>query len=244
MASASSVKKEGSDEEPLLLEQNREIIYKLYDKALKLEPEPRFKEPTFSQRQLMNKARKFVTMRMRRRIELRTSKNEKKDKVKARKAMSEQLLKQLRAQFAQQGMIDDETGEVDTDKIQTDAEGKKKFVFTLGGDEEKKESIQVTVPTKQEEKVSSSSNMRASADTGNQAAESEKRQAMRQQQEQQQQADAGSTGGDEVINIESNPLKKKKKRKSKGQMKREAAEREEASGEKKRRVIFKLENNV
>lgn len=75
-------------------------------------------------------------------------------------------------------MIDDETGEVDTDKIQTDAEGKKKFVFTLGGDEEKKESIQVTVPTKQEEKVSSS-NMRASADTGNQAAESEKRQAMR-----------------------------------------------------------------
>lgn len=243
MASASSVKKEGSDEEPLLLEQNREIIYKLYDKALKLEPEPRFKEPTFSQRQLMNKARKFVTMRMRRRIELRTSKNEKKDKVKARKAMSEQLLKQLRAQFAQQGMIDDETGEVDTDKIQTDAEGKKKFVFTLGGDEEKKESIQVTVPTKQEEKVSSS-NMRASADTGNQAAESEKRQAMRQQQEQQQQADAGSTGGDEVINIESNPLKKKKKRKSKGQMKREAAEREEASGEKKRRVIFKLENNV
>lgn len=97
MASASSVKKEGSDEEPLLLEQNREIIYKLYDKALKLEPEPRFKEPTFSQRQLMNKARKFVTMRMRRRIELRTSKNEKKDKVKARKAMSEQLLKQLRA---------------------------------------------------------------------------------------------------------------------------------------------------
>ena len=243
MASASSVKKEGSDEEPLLLEQNREIIYKLYDKALKLEPEPRFKEPTFSQRQLMNKARKFVTMRMRRRIELRTSKNEKKDKVKARKAMSEQLLKQLRAQFAQQGMIDDETGEVDTDKIQTDVEGKKKFVFTLGGDEEKKESIQVTVPTKQEEKVSSS-NMRASADTGNQAAESEKRQAMRQQQEQQQQADAGSTGGDEVINIESNPLKKKKKRKSKGQMKREAAEREEASGEKKRRVIFKLENNV
>jgi len=122
----------------------------------------------------MNKARKFVTMRMRRRIELRTSKNEKKDKVKARKAMSEQLLKQLRAQFAQQGMIDDDTGEIDTDKIQTDAEGKKKLVFKLGGDEENKsEAIQVTVPAKQEEQVIN--NMRASADTGNQAAESEKR---------------------------------------------------------------------
>ena len=53
-------------------EGNREILYKLYDMARKLEPEPRFPPPTFSQRQLMNRARKFITMRMKKRQELRT----------------------------------------------------------------------------------------------------------------------------------------------------------------------------
>ena len=50
-----------------ILENNRELLYNMYYKALKLEPEPKHPELTFSQRQLMNKARKFVTMKMRRR---------------------------------------------------------------------------------------------------------------------------------------------------------------------------------
>ena len=52
-------------------ESNRELVYNLYYKALKLEPEPKHPELTFSQRQLMNRARKFVTMKMRKRMELR-----------------------------------------------------------------------------------------------------------------------------------------------------------------------------
>ena len=55
-------------------EANRELIYDLYYSALKLEPEPKHPELTFSQRQLMNRSRKFVTMRMKKRQEIRTTK--------------------------------------------------------------------------------------------------------------------------------------------------------------------------
>ena len=65
-------------EAPGILEKNREMIYDLYYKALKLEPEPKHPELTFSQRQLMNRARNFVTMRMKRRAELRMTKQGKK----------------------------------------------------------------------------------------------------------------------------------------------------------------------
>lgn len=81
-------------------EGNRELLYNLYYKALKLEPEPKHPELTFSQRQLMNRARKFITMKMRKRMEMRLTKKDKKDKIKARKRLSEQVLAQLRARFA------------------------------------------------------------------------------------------------------------------------------------------------
>ena len=77
-------------------EENRELIYNLYYKALKLEPEPKFPELTFSQRQLMNRARKFVTLRMKRRKELSMSKQGKKNLLKQRKLLSEQVMAQLR----------------------------------------------------------------------------------------------------------------------------------------------------
>ena len=92
LASAPSKKKEEADAEPQIIEANRELIYQLYDKALKLEPEPRYKEPTFSERQLMNRARKFITMRMKKRMELRMTKNANKERIKARKLLSEQVI--------------------------------------------------------------------------------------------------------------------------------------------------------
>ena len=51
-------------------ESNREEMYKLYNFALKLEPEPK-EELTFSQRMLINRVRGFITMRMKRRLEVR-----------------------------------------------------------------------------------------------------------------------------------------------------------------------------
>jgi len=53
------------------LEDNREQIYKLYEFALQLEPKPEREELTFSQQQLVNRARSFVTMKMKRRQNLR-----------------------------------------------------------------------------------------------------------------------------------------------------------------------------
>ena len=102
-ASALAVKSEEPWETPGIVENNREAIYGLYYKALKLEPEPKRPELTFSQRQLMNRARKFVTLRMKRRAELRMTKNGKKSKANQRKLLSEQVIAQLRERFAQQG---------------------------------------------------------------------------------------------------------------------------------------------
>ena len=56
------------------LEDNRDQIYKLYDYALELEPKPEREELSFSQMQLVNRARQFVTMKMKRRQNLREQK--------------------------------------------------------------------------------------------------------------------------------------------------------------------------
>lgn len=47
-------------------------------------------------------------MKMKKRLELRATKKSKKDKLKMRKLLSDQIMNQLRAQFAQQGMIEAE----------------------------------------------------------------------------------------------------------------------------------------
>ncbi len=49
----------------------------------------------------MNKARKFITMKMKKRMELRMTKKGKKDRLKARKMLSEQVIAQLRAKLEQ-----------------------------------------------------------------------------------------------------------------------------------------------
>lgn len=54
-----------------LKEGNREELYNLYYKALNLEPEPKHPELTFTQRMLVNKARSFITKRMKKRAALR-----------------------------------------------------------------------------------------------------------------------------------------------------------------------------
>lgn len=68
--------KMASSTDDFILEQNREELYKLYEFALKLEPKPEREELTFTQQQLVNRARTFVTMKMKRRANLRESKQE------------------------------------------------------------------------------------------------------------------------------------------------------------------------
>ena len=53
----------------------------------------------------MNRARKFVTLKMKKRMELRATKKTIKDKIQMRKMLSEKIMGQLRAQFAAQGRI-------------------------------------------------------------------------------------------------------------------------------------------
>jgi hypothetical protein len=59
--------KMASSTDSVVTEDNRDTLYKLYDYALELEPKPDREELTFSQQQLVNKARSFVTMKMKRR---------------------------------------------------------------------------------------------------------------------------------------------------------------------------------
>jgi hypothetical protein len=53
-------------------EENREILYQLYDKAHNLEPEPDVPELTFSQRMMLNKAKTIITKKMQRRMRVST----------------------------------------------------------------------------------------------------------------------------------------------------------------------------
>jgi len=59
--------KMASSTDDVVTEDNRDTLYKLYEYALELEPKPDREELTFSQQQLVNKARTFVTMKMKRR---------------------------------------------------------------------------------------------------------------------------------------------------------------------------------
>lgn len=61
------LKAASSVEGDVVNDDNREVLYKLYEYALQLEPKPDREELTFSQQQLVNKARSFVTMKMKRR---------------------------------------------------------------------------------------------------------------------------------------------------------------------------------
>ena len=60
-----------STDKEMVNEENRDQLYKLYDYALQLEPKPDREEPTYSQMQLVNKARSFVTLKMKRRQNMR-----------------------------------------------------------------------------------------------------------------------------------------------------------------------------
>ena len=82
-------------ENPEIKEHNRDLVYAVYYEALKLEPEPSKPEMTFGQIQLMNRARKFVTMRMKKRAEIRMGKKQLKEKARYRQLLSAQLLEQL-----------------------------------------------------------------------------------------------------------------------------------------------------
>jgi hypothetical protein len=54
------------------------MLYQLYDTALKLEPEPKERELTFSQRMMLNRAKAFITKKMERRSRVHQQKRNKK----------------------------------------------------------------------------------------------------------------------------------------------------------------------
>lgn len=74
-----------------ITEDNRESMYDLYYKALKLEPESK-PELTFTERQLVARARQFITMRMRKRLELRKVKQQKKASLKLQKMITQKMM--------------------------------------------------------------------------------------------------------------------------------------------------------
>jgi hypothetical protein len=78
-------------------EENREILYTLYDKALKLEPEPEEKELTFSQRMLVNRAKAFITKKMERRMRVHQQKRNKKLLYKISDLISSQIVTRSQA---------------------------------------------------------------------------------------------------------------------------------------------------
>lgn len=83
--------KMASSTDDYINEENRDEMYKLYDFAVQLEPKPEREELTFSQQQLVNKARTFVTMKMKRRQNMREQKAEVKDMVRMKRMMSDKL---------------------------------------------------------------------------------------------------------------------------------------------------------
>lgn len=80
-----------STDESEVNEANRDVLYKLYDYALQLEPTPDRPELTWGQLQLVNKARSFVTMKMRKRQNMRVQKQAAKGLLKFKKMMANQL---------------------------------------------------------------------------------------------------------------------------------------------------------
>lgn len=73
----------------VIKEENREYLYKLYDFALELEQPPEREELTYSQQMLVNRARGFVTMKMKRRQQLRETKQETKGMIKLRRQLGD-----------------------------------------------------------------------------------------------------------------------------------------------------------
>ena len=72
-------------------EENRDILYKLYDKGMNLEPEGE-PELTFSQRMMLNKTQTFITKRMERRQRVHTQKRSKKLMNKLSKMLQQKLM--------------------------------------------------------------------------------------------------------------------------------------------------------
>jgi hypothetical protein len=72
-------------------ELNREELYDLYYAARDLEPQPKHAELNYSQRMLVNKARKFITFRQRKRMAIRDMKADGKEKKKMTQFLSEKI---------------------------------------------------------------------------------------------------------------------------------------------------------
>lgn len=129
-----------STDQSALKETNREQIYKLYEYALQLEPKPDREELTFAQQQLVNRARSFVTMKMKRRQNLRDQKKEGKNLKKLRKLLSDQLMSGQQA-IGQGFEIEDDE---DDDEEEAAEELKQKKAKANKGAKSKKSAAKVS----------------------------------------------------------------------------------------------------
>jgi hypothetical protein len=83
----------------------------LYYTALKLEPEPKKAELTFTERQLVARARSFITMKMRKRQELRTIKKGKKEQHKMQKLFQQKVMAEYQRKLRMQELAEMDQGE-------------------------------------------------------------------------------------------------------------------------------------
>lgn len=98
------------DEEGLIKgDEQREDLYSLYEFALKLEPKPERPEPTLAQLQMVNRARSFVTMKMKKRANLRESKSASKNILKLKKLLGSQIQQKMKE-------FDDDDNEAEIDE--------------------------------------------------------------------------------------------------------------------------------
>lgn len=130
-----------TQDDNLVLEDNREGLYALYEYALELEPKPEREELTFSQHQMVNKARQFVTMKMKRRQNLRSQKQSTKEMLKIKKMMSDQL--KMKQHSVQKEIEEEEIQQLHMEK----AEKKKKLEMSAYkvNDEESKSYLEIPV---------------------------------------------------------------------------------------------------
>jgi hypothetical protein len=138
----------GSD----ILESNRDELYKLYDFAINLEPKPEREELTFTQQQLVNRARTFVTMKMRKRANLREQKAESKSIIKMKHLLSEKIKDQQEdiIKAIQQDLAKKEENQTNPAKAVTEEakviESKPEKMVNEHGEKKKEKLKKVAVP--------------------------------------------------------------------------------------------------
>ncbi|CDW79764.1 ribosomal rna processing protein 1 homolog b-like [Stylonychia lemnae] len=219
-------------------DENRDLLYRLYDQALKLEPEPAKKELTFSQRMLINRARAFITKKMERRMRVHQQKRTKKMMYKLGNLIQTQIMSQQQLDEIREEANDLKNG--DESNILHGFNEKQQLIDIL------QQQLNKNVPQGQQIKVLSvgSANGVNNGLNGLNGHNSKNGNEKNNQIKQQQIEDLDLSDEDLVMNIASNGQKKNKK-KNKKRNREHIEQKSESKNEKensqpKKRVKFDL----